>query len=170
MDIIEAAHDQVVVFSTFNEPMKEIQRRCNEVISERGVGLNCKIISSETSNQMDGIEKDFQDGKIDVLCINSAMGEGLNLQKNPEHWAGGSAIGIFLDIWWNPARNEQCEGRIHRQGANQPVMIYRLMVENSVDYFMLDKVIQKASQFSSIMEAEEVRPPSDWKDYLKGLI
>jgi SNF2 family DNA or RNA helicase len=170
MDIIEAAHDQVVLFSTFNEPMNEIQRRCQEVISERGVGLVCKIISGETANQMDGIEKEFQDGKIDVLCINSAMGEGLNLQKNPEHWSGGSAIGIFLDIWWNPARNEQCEGRIYRQGANQPVTIYRLMVENSVDYFMLDKVIQKDAQFSSIMESEEVRPPSDWKNYLKGLI
>lgn len=172
MDIIENAQDQVVVFSTFNEPFVEIAKRCEKILRPdgSGVGLTCKVISGETSKQLDGLEKEFQDGKIDVLCINSSMGEGLNLQKNPNVWKGGASIAVFLDLWWNPARNDQCEGRIHRQGAHQPVTIYRLFVERTIDYFVLDKVESKRAQFDSIMESDEIRPSSDWKDYLEGMI
>jgi SNF2 family DNA or RNA helicase len=164
MDKIEEAADQVVVFSNFNEPMREVQRRCE------AMKLKCRIISGANSKEMDGIESDFQNGKFDVLCLNSAMGEGLNLQKNPERYTGGASIGIFLDIWWNPARDEQCIGRIHRQGANQPVTIYRLLIPHSVDTFMLDKSNAKAAQFMSIMESDELRPTGSWKDLLEGMI
>lgn len=164
MDIIENAADQVVVFSTFNEPLKEVQRRAIEN------GLTCEIISGATVDHLGEYENNFQQKNIDVLCINSAMGEGLNLQKNPKQWPGGSSVAIFLDLWWSPARNQQCEGRIHRQGADQPVNIYILLNENSIDQFILDKNQEKEAAFAQIMESKEIRPASDWKQYLEGII
>jgi SNF2 family DNA or RNA helicase len=96
------------------------------------------------------------------------MGEGLNLQKNPEHWPGGASYGIFLDLWWSPARNEQCIKRIHRQGSNIPVFIYELQNVPSVDQFIKAKNEEKNEQFNSIMESKEIRPASEWKKILGG--
>jgi SNF2 family DNA or RNA helicase len=164
MDIIETSNDQVVIFSTFNEPMEEIKKRCAVK------GLTCQIISGETVARMGEYENDFQQGKLDVICINSAMGEGLNLQKNPSRWPGGSSTGIFLDLWWSPARNEQCEGRVHRQGANQAVMIYVLSNDASIDAFIEGKLMDKKRVFDSIMESDAIRPATEWRDFLEGVL
>lgn len=161
MDIIDNAQDQVIIFSTFNEPMYEIQRRCWLK------GLRCEIISGSEKHNFD-VEAEFQQGRINVLCLNSSMGEGLNLQKNPEHWPGGASYGIFLDLWWSPARNEQCIKRIHRQGSNIPVFIYELQNVPSVDQFIKAKNDEKNEQFNSIMESSEIRPASEWKKLLGG--
>lgn len=98
------------------------------------------------------------------------MGEGLNLQKNPDRWPGGSSIGIFLDLWWSPARNEQCEARIHRQGAKQPVFIYILSNDKSIDAFIEGKIADKKAIFDSIMESDTIRPATEWRDFLEGVI
>lgn len=161
MDIIDNAQDQAIIFSTFNEPMYEIQRRC------RLKGLRCEIISGSEKHNFD-VEAEFQQGRINVLCLNSSMGEGLNLQKNPEHWPGGASYGIFLDLWWSPARNEQCIKRIHRQGSSIPVFIYELQNVPSVDQFIKAKNDRKNEQFNSIMESGEIRPASEWKKLLGG--
>jgi SNF2 family DNA or RNA helicase len=163
MDIIENVGDQVVVFSTLNSPMDEIKRRCVERRK------TCEIING-SSHQSYDVEGAFQQGKIDVLCLNSAMGEGLNLQKNPEYWPGGASYGIMLDRWWSPARNEQCIKRIQRQGSTTPVFIYELQNVPSIDAFLQIKCDDKAASFASIMNANELRPGSSWKEYLGDLI
>ena len=126
-DIILNAQDQVVVFSTFNEPLRELKRRMD------GIGIRCEMITSETSKQMSSYEEEFQQGNITVLCINSAMGEGLNLQKFADRWPGGANHAIMLDRWWNNARDEQCIKRIYRQGASMdmPVFVYDLFCKGS---------------------------------------
>lgn len=164
MDIIEKANDQVVVFCNFNEPFLEMTRRC------QALGLKCDTINGANKNRMKDMEIGFQNGDIDVLFINSSMGEGLNLQKNPNQWKGGAAIGIHLDRWWNPARDNQCNGRIHRQGANIPVTIYMLHVPKSVDDFVQALSDEKAELFDGIMNDSKLRPAFEWKEDLKRLL
>ena len=53
---------------------------------------------------MGDYETDFQAGKIDVLLINMAMGEGMNLHKDAAKWPGGARAVIMLDRWWNHAK------------------------------------------------------------------
>jgi len=165
-DIVMAAQDQVVIFSNFNEPMKEIKRRLN------GIGISCEIISGETRKEMKSYEEKFQQGEITVLCLNSAMGEGLNLQKFPSRWPGGASVGIFLDRWWNKSRDYQCLKRIYRQGADcsQPVFIYQLFCQNSIDYFVEDLSAEKQRGFDAVTESADIRPAGAWKEYLQGLI
>ncbi|UOF81932.1 chromatin remodeling complex ATPase-like protein [Caudoviricetes sp.] len=164
MDIIEAAEDQVVIFSTFNEPLYEIKRRCAEL------NLTCEVLSGASVAHMGQYENDFQQKKIDVFCLNSSMGEGLNLQKNPDRWPGGSSVGVFLDLWWSPARNEQCEARLHRQGAKQPVFMYVLSNDQSIDAFIEGKIADKKRIFDSIMESDTIRPATEWRDFLEGVL
>jgi SNF2 family DNA or RNA helicase len=162
MDIIEDAQDNVVVFCTLNEPMLEVKRRVE------AMGLICKTITGETKD-IGIIEQQFQQGEINVLCVNSAMGEGLNLQKS-ENWPGGARICVLMDLWWSPARNEQCIARIWRQGQTQACVAYILHNEDSIDNFILAKLMEKQASFDSIMESKEIRPASSWREDLEGLL
>jgi superfamily II DNA or RNA helicase len=61
-----------------------------------------------------------------VLLISlTAGGLGLNLT---------AADHVFiLDPWWNPAVEEQAADRAHRIGQDRPVMVYRLVAQDSVE-------------------------------------
>ncbi len=164
MEQIENHNDQVVVFCNFNEPFNEIQRRC------KLMGLRCEFITGATKNTMSQMEIGFQNGEIDVLCINSSMGEGLNLQKNPTQWKGGANHAIHLDRWWNPARDFQCNGRIHRQGATHACTVSMIHSPGTVDDFVKALSDEKGELFSGIMDSEKIRPAYEWKEAIRQVL
>ncbi|MEP7126435.1 MAG: DEAD/DEAH box helicase, partial [Byssovorax sp.] len=60
-----------------------------------------------------------------MLISLKAGGTGLNLT---------AADHVFLlDPWWNPAVEDQAEGRAHRIGQERPVMVYRLVAKDTVE-------------------------------------
>lgn len=162
-DIDALGDEQFVLFCSFNEPLKEVQRRCKEL------GVTCELLIGENSSNLAQLEVGFQQGEIQVLCINNAMGEGLNLQKNPSQWPGGSSYVGFLDLWWNPARNDQCTDRVFRQGANEAVTVIHYKNESSVDQYIDAIIADKSAEISGVAEAKQLRP-SDWKEFLKDKI
>jgi SNF2 family DNA or RNA helicase len=158
-------HDtQTVGFCCFNEPLNELAFRLQVE------GKSVAIISSATSNEMGTYERDFQAGKLDVLLINSAMGEGLNLHRDPEKWAGGAGYGFTLDRWYNNARNDQCFKRIVRPGAPGPIFFDDFYVQNSVDEYIRILCDEKDEMFNNVTENASARPSGDWKQYLEGLL
>jgi SNF2 family DNA or RNA helicase len=73
------------------------------------------------------VVRGFQDenGPPVMLISLKAGGTGLNLT---------SADHIFLlDPWWNPAVEDQAADRAHRIGQERPVMVYRLVAEETVE-------------------------------------
>jgi SNF2 family DNA or RNA helicase len=69
----------------------------------------------------------FQDatGPPVLLISLKAGGTGLNLT---------AADHVFLmDPWWNPAVEDQAADRAHRIGQERPVMVYRLVAEETVE-------------------------------------
>jgi SNF2 family DNA or RNA helicase len=184
--LIEAG-EQVVVFSAqFNGPLYELNKRLTEAKYRSAVITGQETLNNDTAR----LEDDFQQKRLDVLCINMATGsEGLNLQKNPERWPGGASYAIFFDLWYSPARNEQAEARIHRQGATDPVTVYILQCNDSVDAFIAGILEEKSALFAKIMEDDAIRPMTeeellelimkatsvqgekiDWKSKLQGMI
>ncbi|KAJ3362470.1 hypothetical protein HDU91_003403 [Kappamyces sp. JEL0680] len=79
----------------------------------------------------------FRDSKSVTCCLVSlkAGGVGLNL-------VAASQV-IMLDLWWNPALEEQAIDRIHRIGQLLPVTIYKLTVADSVEDRILELQEQK---------------------------
>jgi len=161
MDIINDLedHEQVVLFSTFNEPLVEMQRRLREA------GYTARMLTGDNTWETGSLEKDFQRGTLKVLLMNSAVGEGLNLHKDKDKWPGGARFGIMLDKWYSPARNEQCYRRIVRPGTNDKGAFYFLENENSVDKFINILNEEKQASFDTITNSDAVR--HDWKSYLK---
>ena len=109
---------------------------------------------------MGDYETEFQAGNIDVLLINLAMGEGLNLHKDSAKWPGGASAVIMLDRWWNNARNDQAIARAVSPGENagEPVFVYNLYCEGSVDFFIKALCDEKSAQFDALTESSELAP------------
>lgn len=169
MELIEELYlegEQVVVWSSqFNEPLFELKRRL-----DRWGMFRTEVLHGGNSDSSRVLERAFQEGKIHVLCINSRSGaEGLNLQKFPGRWEGGASNAIFLDRWWNPAINEQCEDRIYREGQSDTAMIHIFHCDESVDDFVLNICETKQNMIEGIMEDRSLRG-NDWKTILEDLI
>lgn len=61
-----------------------------------------------------------------VLLVSLKSGSvGLNLTS-------ASRV-IMLDMWWNPAIEDQAIDRVHRIGQTRRVVVHKLTVKNSVD-------------------------------------
>ena len=169
MDLIEELvenGEQVVVFSSqFNEPLREVQRRCEKL------GIRCDVLDGSAKESIDYYETRFQKKEVDVLAINMQTGsEGLNLQKNPDYWPGGSWQVIFLDKWYTPMQNEQAEARLIRRGQTDSVTVHHMTIPDSVDDFIQAIFDEKSAMISGIMESDQLRKGDDWKGWLDGMI
>ena len=101
-----------------------------------------------------GVVAEFQDpGGPPVMLISlKAGGTGLNLT---------AADHVFLlDPWWNPAVEDQAADRAHRIGQERPVIVHRLVAEDTVEERILalqqrkraiaDAALDGASQAAAI--------------------
>jgi superfamily II DNA or RNA helicase len=71
-----------------------------------------------------------ENGPPVMLVSLKAGGTGLNLT---------SADNVFLlDPWWNPAVEDQAADRTHRIGQERPVIVHRLITENTVEERMIE--------------------------------
>ena len=83
-------------------------------------------LDGSTRNRREVVESFQGNGGPDILLISlKAGGTGLNLTA-ADHV-------VLLDPWWNPAVEDQAADRAHRIGQTKPVMIYRLVAENTVE-------------------------------------
>jgi SNF2 family DNA or RNA helicase len=57
---------------------------------------------------------------------------------------------ICIDSPWTAALQEQVEDRIHRIGSKEPVFIYRLIADNTIDV-MVSKLLEKKKAISDFI-------------------
>jgi SWI/SNF-related matrix-associated actin-dependent regulator 1 of chromatin subfamily A len=50
---------------------------------------------------------------------------------------------VFCEEAWNPSDVSQAEDRAHRIGQENTVFVYHLVVEGSIDAFMMNKIVAK---------------------------
>ena len=68
----------------------------------------------------------FQNGDATAFLISlKAGGTGLNLTA--------ADYVIHMDPWWNPAVEDQATDRAHRIGQEKPVMVYRIIAQNTIE-------------------------------------
>lgn len=110
-------------------------------LRERGVRFN--RLDGTTSDRA-GVVREFQeqdDGPHVMLLSLKAGGVGLNLT---------AADHVFLlDLWWNPAVEQQAADRAHRIGQENPVFIHRLVSRGTVE----EKILALQSSKRAIADA-----------------
>lgn len=91
--------------------------------------------------------QDWNAGKIPIALIHPASaGHGLNLQ------AGGSAL-VWFTPTWSLELYQQTNARLYRQGQENPVVIYHLVTENSMDGLALKALTRKDVTQSALIDA-----------------
>lgn len=88
------------------------------------------------------------DSSCRVMIISTAGAEGIDLYS-------ASDI-IFVEREWTPAREEQAEARLHRNGQKNAVTAHYLVAKGTVDEKLDAIVRQKRDVFGQVIRQEEV--------------
>jgi SNF2 family DNA or RNA helicase len=105
----------------------------------------------------------FQAKEVPILLLSlKAGGVGLNLTA--------ADTVIHLDPWWNPAVERQATDRAHRIGQDQPVFVYKLVVEGSIEERMLALQERKAALAEGVLGFDAAGAIKFSSDDLHGLL
>ncbi len=109
------------------------QEMLREYLSQHGYSvaiLNGSMNLNERLKVLEAFKEDAQ-----ILVSTEAGGEGLNLQF--------AHLVINYDLPWNPMRIEQRIGRVHRIGQQHPVTVYNLILNDTVEYRVVELLSEK---------------------------
>lgn len=127
-------------FSAYDEIIRKL--------IERGIPRDqiASVGDADTDAKKQALFEKVRNGSVRVLLGSTQkMGTGTNVQKR--------LVALHhLDAPWKPAEVEQREGRILRQGNENPeVSIYRYVTEGSFDAYMWQALETKARFISQVM-------------------
>ena len=131
VETVVAEGNKALVFSQWTSFLDLIEPHL------RAAGIRFARLDGSTVDRA-GVVAQFQDaaGPPVLLISLKAGGTGLNLT---------AADHVFLmDPWWNPAVEDQAADRAHRIGQDRPVMVYRLVAEETVEERIL--LLQQAKR------------------------
>ena len=75
-----------------------------------------------------------------------------------------------MDPWWNPAVEEQATARAHRIGQDQPVFVYKLVVEGSIEERMLELQARKQALAEGVLGHDDEAARKFSADDLQALL
>ena len=111
---------------------------------------NPLLISGEVDNETrnENIHKFQENGTNKIIILTSAGGEGINLQK--------ANFMIHYDNPWSISKMIQREGRAHRLGQVNKLIIFQLIIKDSVDEYVL-KILNKKYKMSDAILGDSER-------------
>ena len=128
---------KVLVFTQFRATLDML------VESLQAWGIDFALYhGSLSSKQKNQAIQDFHD-ELPVLLSTEAAGEGRNLQF--------CRALVNFDLPWNPLRIEQRVGRIHRIGQTEPVDIFNLAAQGTIEEYVLDILDRKLNMFELVI-------------------
>jgi len=141
-DMLPALVDEgrrVLVFSQFTEMLELIAAQLTEL------QLPFLSLTGKTAPRQRGaVVRQFQSMEAPIFLVSlKAGGVGLNLTA--------ADTVIHMDPWWNPAVEEQATARAHRIGQDQPVFVYKLVVEGSIEERMLELQARKLALTQGVL-------------------
>ncbi len=99
--------------------------------------------------QRGAVVAQFQAQAVPIMLVSlKAGGLGLNLTA--------ADTVIHMDPWWNPAVEAQATARAHRIGQNKNVLVYKLLVQGSIEERMLELQARKQALASGVLGEDHV--------------
>ncbi|RZJ06906.1 MAG: DEAD/DEAH box helicase [Rubrivivax sp.] len=134
---------RLLVFSQFTEMLTLIAAELDRS------GLPHLMLTGQTAAAARGeVVRRFQAREAPVLLASlKAGGVGLNLTA--------ADTVIHVDPWWNPAVQAQASARAHRIGQDQPVFVYRLVAEGSIEERMLELQVRKQALADGLLGRDD---------------
>ncbi|HOV14571.1 MAG TPA: DEAD/DEAH box helicase, partial [Spirochaetota bacterium] len=139
-EIISEKH-KVLLFSQFVQSLKIIE---NEVKSKK---IMYSYIDGQTKKR-DVEIKNFQENEDVRLFLLSLKAGGVGINLTAADYV------ILFDPWWNPAAESQAVDRSHRIGQTKKVMVYKLIVKDTVEEKILELQNKKKELVNQLITEE----------------
>ena len=120
IDEITAQGDKVVVFSTFKQPLYELENMCKK---HKPLVITGDTKSTDVDKSIVMFQND--DEHQVILCTTQKLGTGVTLTK--------ANYAIFIDTPYTYAEFSQACDRIYRVGTTKNVFIYNLICKDTID-------------------------------------
>jgi superfamily II DNA or RNA helicase len=160
MELAQEAIDnghRILVFSQFVDLLTLLRQRLADAALDY-----CYLDGSCSAKQRQQAIERFKTQAIPLFLISlKAGGTGLNLTE--------ADTVIHLDPWWNPAVEDQASDRVHRIGQTEPVTVYRLVCEQTVEEKIVALHAQKRELAEGVLGDQHQVAQID-ADVLKGLL
>ncbi|MCI9262065.1 MAG: SWF/SNF helicase family protein [Eggerthellaceae bacterium] len=138
------AGQKMLVYSQFTSFLARVAER----LEQQGIPFY-QLTGSTPKKERVALAAAFNHNKVPVFLISlKAGGVGLNLT--------GATVVVHTDPWWNDAAARQAADRTHRLGQDQPVTVYELVAQNTIEERMRSLAAMKAELAALVLgEAEE---------------
>lgn len=135
-DLVEAANGQpVLVYYSFQHDLQRILEKFP------------KARQLSTAKDV----KDWNAGRVELMLAHpDSAGHGLNLQQ-------GGHIMVWFGLTWSLEKYQQANARLYRQGQQQPVTIYHLVAEDTMDEQVMKILAGKEKRQDALIEAVKAR-------------
>ena len=128
---VEGGH-RILLFSQFTSMLALLAQR----LDEAGI-THFTLQGSTPKPERADLVRRFNAGEVNVFLISlRAGGTGLNLTA--------ADIVIHYDPWWNLAAQNQATDRAYRIGQRNPVQVYKLIVQDTIEEKIVE--LQQAKQ------------------------
>ncbi|KAJ3393770.1 hypothetical protein HDU92_007515 [Lobulomyces angularis] len=134
------ADDKIIVFSQFVAFLDLIELPLRKL----GIKYVRYDGSMSTKTRSEAVEQLKKDKETRLILISLKCGSlGLNLTC-------ANRV-ILMDVWWNPAIENQAIDRAHRMGQTKDVYVERIVIQNSIEDRILELQTQKQQLSDGIM-------------------
>jgi hypothetical protein len=140
LDTLLSEGRNVLVFSQFTSMLALI----GDALRARGIAF--ALLTGDTADRDTPVAA-FQRGEVSVFLISlKAGGVGLNLTA--------ADTVIHYDPWWNPASENQATDRAWRIGQQQPVFVYKLIAQGTLEEKIQEMQRRKGELANAVLDAE----------------
>jgi len=141
-DILAEDH-KVLIFSQFVQVLKVLRGYCDEEKFAYSY-----IDGSVAVNTREEMVKSFQGEEGNRVFLLSLKAGGVALNLTAADYV------IIFDPWWNPAVEAQAIDRSHRIGQTKKVMVYRMVVKDSIEEKMLELQERKKALVENLIASD----------------
>jgi SNF2 family DNA or RNA helicase len=104
---------------------------------------------SESPTQKEANKNKFLRGESKLMIISLRAGAGMDGLQDICHCC------VFGELDWSPGVHEQCIGRIHRDGQDDPVLVYYLLADDGSDPVMSEVLGVKKQQIEGVRDPNQ---------------
>lgn len=151
----KSTNDKTIIWSHFIQPIRSLKAR----FDLEGIDAVTFYGSTSDSARDEAVRRFNEDPKCKVFIGNQAAGgTGLNLLGYPpghEHedlYSTNANHVIYFSQGWSMPHRAQSEDRAHRRGTREPVRYTDLIVEDSIDEVIYERVMNKIDSAKNIAD------------------
>ncbi len=149
--LINEPNRKLVIFAHHHDVVNILEAKLNEWLKDGDYGKCLNLHAGLSAEARADLVTRFKDDSQSRIMIAStlAAGEGLNLQF--------CSRAIMLERQWNPANEEQAEGRFARIGQEDNIVVTYMLASETIDEYFTELVEQKRAIVKNTLDGEAMQ-------------